>query len=216
MTSTIFAFLLVLPMLLMLMMPHLARGRLFGLEDSTEDSPGVTQGVTLSSPDHASCCVREKKMKNIGVSDATGEEIRIDVGHCRRHCNKRKPLKKANFERLLSENPDMDPRLLFLLNSGHQREIASCPVGEACTASASRVERLVTTEGIVSVTVTEACECQSKPHSCRRQPRPVTLHKGTPLQTTVDLGDCQGHCFHELGCKATKSRTVSVEGPNGE
>nr|XP_045585194.1 uncharacterized protein LOC123747203 [Procambarus clarkii] len=215
MTSKSFASLLVFTMLLMLMMVPLARARIFGMEDMTEDSQEETRSVSLSSRDHTNCCIRQAKMKNIGVSDATGEEILIDVGHCRKHCSRKQQLKRVEFERLLLENPEMDPRLLFLLNSGQQRGSPSCPEEEACTASESRVERLATTEGVVSVTVTEACQCQPRPHSCRRQPRPVTLHKGTPLQTTIDLGDCQGHCFHELGCKAIKSRTVSVEGPNG-
>ena len=84
---------------------------------------------------------------------------------------------------------------LFLLHSSPRGE-PSCPGEEVCSPSAWRVERLVTLEGTVSVTVTESCSCHARSHSCRRQPRPVTLHKGTPLQTTLDLGDCQGHCPH--------------------
>ncbi|XP_042887949.1 uncharacterized protein LOC122263550 [Penaeus japonicus] len=77
------------------------------------------------------------------------------------------------------------------------------------------MERVLTMEGSVSVSVTDECACQPRSHSCRRHPRRVTLHKDTPLQTTVDVGDCQGHCAHELGCKPIKTRTVTVEGPNG-
>lgn len=44
--------------------------------------------------------------------DATGEEILIDVGHCRKHCSRKQQLKRVEFERLLLENPEMDPRLV--------------------------------------------------------------------------------------------------------
>ncbi|XP_042207675.1 uncharacterized protein LOC121856292 [Homarus americanus] len=207
--STYSAILLALATFLLALMPPPARGRLVKAEEDLD--------VTLEEGDHTTCCQREPNMNHIGVSDVTGEEIVMDVGHCPRRCGKKKQLKRNEFERLLLDNPDMDPRMLFLLHSGQRRSQQSCPgeEEEMCAASAWRVERLVTTEGVVSVTVTEACECQPRPHSCRHHPRPVTLHKGTPLQTTVDLGHCQGHCYHDLGCKAIKSRTVSVEGPNG-
>ncbi|XP_063865254.1 uncharacterized protein LOC135103127 [Scylla paramamosain] len=179
-----------------------------------DESFEETISASLSLSPQTTCCTRDQKMKTIGISDTTGEQIEVDVGRCRRRCGGKRQLKKHDVQRLMLENPDVDPRLLFLLHSSPRGE-PSCPGEEVCSPSAWRVERLATMEGTVSVTVTESCNCHARPHSCRRQPRPVTLHKGTPLQTTLDLGDCQGHCPHELGCRATKSRTVAVEGPNG-
>lgn len=40
---------------------------------------------------------------------ATGEEITVDIGQCKKHCTKSK-LKKDEFEQLIEENPDIDPR----------------------------------------------------------------------------------------------------------
>lgn len=55
-----------------------------------------------------------KRLKYIFLifPDATGEEILIDVGHCRKHCSKRKQLKRTEFERLLQENPEVDPMVV--------------------------------------------------------------------------------------------------------
>ncbi|XP_068224463.1 uncharacterized protein [Palaemon carinicauda] len=158
------------------------------------------------------CCERDRNMKIIGTSDTTGERISIDVGHCRRRCAA-KGQRRRDFERLRQDNPGVDLIELYKLYSERS---PSCPLeGESCLPSSSRIEQVTTTAGVVSVTVTEECQCQSHPRNCRRQPRDVTLHKDTPLQTTIDVGDCQGHCSHDLGCRATKTRSVSIEGPNG-
>ncbi|KAK3875663.1 hypothetical protein Pcinc_019473 [Petrolisthes cinctipes] len=178
-----------------------------------------TRPSRLSSParrHNATCCVLERKMTKIGTSEATGEDTLVDVGHCRRRCRgRRRHMKKAELERLMRENPTVDPRTLFMLHSGRGRGVDSCHEEEVCLPSAWRMEHFMTRQGQVSVTVTESCQCQVRAHSCRRQPRSVTLHKDTPLQTTLDLGNCQGHCSEDLECRATKSRSVSVEGPNG-
>ncbi|ROT81663.1 hypothetical protein C7M84_025178 [Penaeus vannamei] len=169
-----------------------------------EDSPGRESNK---------CCRRERKMKTVGLSVATGEEITVDIGQCKKHCTKSK-LKKDEFEQLIEENPDIDPRTLFEMHRRRRAE-PSCLGDEVCAPSDARMERILTLEGSVSVSVTDECACQPRSHSCRRKPHRVTLHKDTPLQTTVDVGDCHGHCAHDLGCKPIKTRTVTVEGPNG-
>ncbi|XP_045113457.1 uncharacterized protein LOC123505803 [Portunus trituberculatus] len=206
---TLSTVLVLLPVLISMASPPVL-ARTLEEEESFEEALSASASFSPLT----TCCTRDQKMKTIGISDTTGEQIEVDVGRCRRRCGGKRQLKKHDVQRLMLENPDVDPRLLFLLHSTPRGE-PSCPGEEVCSPSAWRVERLATTEGTVSVTVTESCNCHARPHSCSRQPRPVTLHKGTPLQTTLDLGDCQGHCPHELGCRATKSRTVAVEGPNG-
>ncbi|XP_050722998.1 uncharacterized protein LOC127001844 [Eriocheir sinensis] len=209
-SATLRTVLLLLPVLVSIASPSALAWTLDD-DESPEEILSPSPTASVENP----CCIRDQKMKSIGISDTTGQQIEVDVGHCRRRCGgRKKQMKKHDIQRLMRENPDMDPITLFLMHSSTRGQ-PSCPGEEVCSASSWRVERLSTVEGVVSVTVTEACSCQTRPHSCRRQPRPVTLHKGTPLQTTLDLGDCQGHCAHELGCRATKSRTVAVEGPNG-
>ncbi|XP_063588778.1 uncharacterized protein LOC134765920 [Penaeus indicus] len=182
----------------------------------SEDSSGemeLLRGEDIPDREANKCCRRETKMKSVGLSVATGEEITVDIGQCKKHCTRNK-LKKDEFERLIQENPDIDPRTLFEMHRRRRAE-PSCLGDEVCAPSAARMERVLTLEGSVSVSVTDECACQPRSHSCRRRPHRVTLHNDTPLQTTVDIGDCHGHCAHELGCKPIKTRTVTVEGPNG-
>lgn len=43
-------------------------------------------------------------------TDTTGQQIEVDVGHCRRRCGgRKKQMKKHDIQRLMRENPDMDP-----------------------------------------------------------------------------------------------------------
>lgn len=89
----------------------------------------------------------------------------------------------------------LKPEQLFEMHRRRRAE-PSCLGDEVCAPSAARVERVLTLEGSVSVSVTDECACQPRSHSCRRRPHRVTLHNDTPLQTTVDIGDCHGHCAH--------------------
>ncbi|CAL4122185.1 unnamed protein product [Meganyctiphanes norvegica] len=162
------------------------------------------------------CCVREKKQKKIGVTAGTLEDIIVDLGRCRKHCGRESQhLKKKEFERLMQDYPDLNPMELFQLHSGQPRGRPSCPDSSTCTASESREEQILTSEGIVHVNIIEECNCKPKPNACQRQSKFVTMHKGTPLETTIDVGECQGRCTRDLGCKATRTKTVAVEGPNG-
>ena len=53
-----------------------------------------------------------RKVNTRFYTDTTGEQIEVDVGRCRRRCGGKKQLKKQDVQRLMLENPDMDPRLV--------------------------------------------------------------------------------------------------------
>ncbi|KAB7500390.1 hypothetical protein Anas_13426 [Armadillidium nasatum] len=161
------------------------------------------------------CCTREKKMKSFGNA-VSGEELIIDVGHCRKKCSPHKPLKKKKFEKLMKENPNIDPRELFLLHSTRvTRRHPSCPKGETCSESDYRIEKLLTSTGELTVDIVENCSCQPNSKACRRHPKIVTFHMGTPLESTVDVGECRGHCGEDMKCQPVITKTTSVNGPNG-
>ncbi len=47
------------------------------------------------------------------------DEVRIDVGYCRQHCETKKlrPLKREEFDKFLKKYPDMDPIQVFRKHS---------------------------------------------------------------------------------------------------
>ncbi|XP_076050913.1 uncharacterized protein LOC143031222 [Oratosquilla oratoria] len=183
-------------------------------DDSTNEAEDALEPE--DSKPHFDCCTREVKMKRVGLSVTTAEEIHVDIGRCRKHCNAPRKLHRTEFRRLMHENPDMDPRQLFLIHSERQRSTASCPnKTESCQPTSYRVERIPTIQGTVTVGVITACDCQPKVCFCQRKPKVTTLHKGTPLETTLDVGQCKGHCSQDLNCRPIKTKTKSIEGPNG-
>ena len=72
--------------------------------------------------------------------------------------------------------------------------ISSCGKIYTCDGQNTRIEKVSTTDGDVTLTVIESCGCVKRPHGCQRIPKTVTRHKGTPLETSIDVGMCRGHC----------------------
>lgn len=49
----------------------------------------------------------------MNIAEASGEDILVNVGHCRRRCRgRRRHMKKAELERLMLDNPTADPRMV--------------------------------------------------------------------------------------------------------
>lgn len=49
----------------------------------------------------------------MNIAEGSGEDILVNVGHCRHRCRvRRRHMKKAELERLMLDNPNVDPRLV--------------------------------------------------------------------------------------------------------
>ena len=74
--------------------------------------------------------------------------------------------------------------------------IDSCSKRYQCDVERSRIDMVQTISGEKSVTVIEECSCKPKPHNCMRVPKTITLYEDTPLETTIDVGECRGKCLN--------------------
>ncbi|XP_049775154.1 uncharacterized protein LOC126162594 [Schistocerca cancellata] len=137
----------------------------------------------------ASCCSRRHKMQLVGEG-LNGKPIKTDVGHCHKECSS-----TSDSLELIDE--------------------VACDAEWLCRPSASQLRRVWTRLGVREVSVVESCECVPRPPACTRLPHVLAVFPGTPFQEHIDVGTCHGHCHQGGGCRASRTRTVSVAGPNG-
>ncbi|XP_037080836.1 uncharacterized protein LOC119101589 [Pollicipes pollicipes] len=158
------------------------------------------------------CCRREQHFIKVGV-DASGEDLVVDVGKCRRHCHHIGGLSRKEFLQLLEEHSDTDPIQLY---RRLQQRQSSCRLASHCQPLETAMQRHYTLEGAVTSEVTRRCGCVRRPAGCRRRRRLVTFHPGTPHERTLDVGGCAGHCPGvDDSCQPLRNKTVSIDGPNG-
>lgn len=181
----------------------------------------ITEVLLWSMAASSQCpekCARSSLMVNYGF-DAGLRVLEIDVGSC----GPKEPLKDCNLE---SSDKDKYPdsfnnvrnRPAISETSQTYSETShdsSC--NQSCVPGGYDFKPYSNRTSAFMVSVVTSCRL-SNPECdrCRNTPLWVTAFPGSPFETAVDVGSCEGTCSETAEkCVATKSKKLAVYGPNG-